>query len=306
MSAIEDIAREPNLDDRYAVSDAQLEQFRRDGHVRFDAVLSPAEVAAYRDVVRRVVARHAEQRRPLEKDVDGPNKNWQFIDNMWTLDPAAKRLVHSRRLARIAATLLGVDRVRLYRDQSYFKGPGGVGTPWHQDAHFMPIDTDAIVTAWIPFTRVTPESAPMMYATGSHRAGFLGVSTGGGEAVMRQFEEKIRGRGYDFVTYDDLHAGDVAFHYAWTMHGTYANASDQTREAIVIVYFADGAHVVHDTDSPDSSVYNPYVRQIRAQTRAICLPGLAHGAPAAGPMTPLVYDRSRDDGAPMRMGAGEP
>ena len=49
-----------------------------------------------------------------------------------------------------------VEAVRLFRDQSYFKGPDGANTPWHQDAYFMPLDSEKILTMWIPLTDITP------------------------------------------------------------------------------------------------------------------------------------------------------
>jgi hypothetical protein len=41
--------------------------------------------------------------------------------------------MRSRRLAGIAAQLMGVDSVRLYHDQALFKESGGGRTPWHCD-----------------------------------------------------------------------------------------------------------------------------------------------------------------------------
>lgn len=53
----------------------------------------------------------------------------------------------SRRLARIAAELLGADenegdRVRLYQSCVFVKPPGFGETNWHSDANMVPLDTN--------------------------------------------------------------------------------------------------------------------------------------------------------------------
>ena len=280
----------PGLDRPYELTDEVRERFARDGHVALPGVLAADELDYYRQAVRRAVAANIQKQHGFEAAVAANENNWQFVDNLWTQDPEVRILVHSPRLARIAADLMGVDRIRLFRDQSYFKGPGGAGTPWHQDGPFIPLDSEQMVTAWVAFSDMSPRNAPMSYATGSHRAGFLGVSQQGDKA-MRDFETRLTGEGYPFQTYDSLRAGDVAFHSVWTMHGTYANDAPDHREAVVIVYFADGARVVHD-DAGGQML--PQVAHVRANNRAVSLRGLPHGAPAVTDMTPLLFDRAAD------------
>ncbi len=60
----------------------------------------------------------------------------------------------SRRLAKVAADLLGVENVRIYHDQALFKEPGGGPTPWHQDQYYWPIDTDKTITMWMPLVDI--------------------------------------------------------------------------------------------------------------------------------------------------------
>ena len=55
--------------------------------------------------------------------------------------------IMSRRLARIAAELLGADenegdRVRLYQSCVFVKPPGFGETNWHSDANMVPLDTN--------------------------------------------------------------------------------------------------------------------------------------------------------------------
>jgi hypothetical protein len=55
--------------------------------------------------------------------------------NLWREDEQIKKLVFSKRLAQLAASLLQCSGSRLYHDQALFKEPGGGITPWLLD-HF--------------------------------------------------------------------------------------------------------------------------------------------------------------------------
>src|SRR4051812_25426288 len=189
------IASLPSLDATYEVAPGDIEHFRRAGHIKLAGVLTAEELAAYRPHLQRVVSDSPPEHHAMEQKVAGGGKNWMFINNTWRLDEISRQFVLNRRLGRVAAGLLGVDCVRLFRDQSYFKGPGGSNTPWHQDAYFMPLDTDAIATFWVPLTDITPDMAPMSYVTGSHASGYLGTSNGD-DTSMDQFEERMRAEGF--------------------------------------------------------------------------------------------------------------
>lgn len=281
----------PDIEARHGLAEGAINELRRDGHVKLRAVFSAAEIAAYRPHLQRVVDQHGGDRHAMERKVAGAVKGWKFVNNLWAQDEIARRYIMNRRLGRIAADLLGVDAVRLFRDQSYFKDPGGSNTPWHQDSRFIPLETDKILTVWIPLTAITPEMGPMSYVTGSHQAGYLGTSNGDDDAMDR-FEEEMRSRGLRIASYGSFQVGDVAVHMASTLHSSRINASQSPREIVVIVYFADGARVSAEPPiSADAPPHEFYANMIQRENRATSLPGLRPGDVARGPMTPLVYSR---------------
>lgn len=281
----------PHLDGTFDVTGQQKDKFQRDGHVKLEGVFDREEVAAYRPALKSIVEAHKDESHTMEQKVAGAGKNWMFVNNLWRLDPVAREFVLSKRLGRVAADLLGVDAVRLFRDQSYFKGPGGANTPWHQDAYFMPLDTDQILTMWIPLTDITPELAPMDYVTGSHTKGFISPSNGE-DADMDAFEDRMRSEGHEVYNYKTLNAGDIVVHSAWTMHASRSNTAEKLREAVVIVFFADGARIVADPPlGKDAEPQEFFARIIRNQNRRTSLPDLGNGDLAAGDMVPLVYQR---------------
>lgn len=286
------LADMPALDGKHDINPDHIERFRQNGHLKLDAVLTSNEIDTYRPILKDIVQIFKDEQHSMEQRVAGAGKNWMFVNNLWTLDPVARKFILSSRLAQLAADLMGVDSVRLFRDQSYFKGPGGANTPWHQDAYFMPLDTNQILTMWIPLTDITPELAPMDYVTGSHKAGFISPSNGDDQS-MDAFEVDMTSQGYEVFNYKTLSAGDIVAHSAWTLHSSRSNTADKLREAVVIVFFADGAKIV--ADPPLTSDANPqeyFARLIRKQNRETSLPGLKPGDVAAGEMVPKVFDRN--------------
>ena len=53
-----------------------------------------------------------------------------------------------------AASLLGVDAVRLYQTSAFYKSPSHGETSWHTDLHTAPLDTNHMITCWIALSHV--------------------------------------------------------------------------------------------------------------------------------------------------------
>lgn len=283
----------PEISSKYSVSTQQIQKFQEQGHILLRNVVSQEEINVYRPHILKAIERNQEETHAIEKLIKGNQENWIYIDNLWRLDVIARRFILASRFGQIAAELLGVNAVRLFRDQTYFKKIGGTDTPWHQDGYFMPLDTEKIITMWLPLVEVTPDMAPMSFVTGSHRgAKYLGTSTPQPEK-MQEFAKSIIQRGYEITSYGSFAAGDVTFHSGWTLHSAPTNKSDRTREVLVIVYYADGAHIA-ETRKLDSQaqLQERFAEQMRQQTRATCFPGLQPGDLAVTPMNPVIFQKS--------------
>ena len=282
----------PNLSANYPLNVRQIKQFREQGHVCLRGVITQAEIDAYRPYILDAIKQHQEQKHAIEKLVQGNRENWVYINNLWELNETARRFILASRFGKLAADLLGVDAVRLFRDQTYFKKPGGTSTPWHQDGYFMPLDTEKIITMWLPLVEVTPEMAPMSFVDGSHHgAQYLGTSTPQ-ESKIQAFSDALVKQGYQLTNYGNFAPGDVTFHSGWTLHYAPANHSERTREVLVIVYYADGARIASPRAlAPDTPFQEQFAERMRQQTRESCFPGLQPGDLAVTPMNPLVFNR---------------
>jgi ectoine hydroxylase-related dioxygenase (phytanoyl-CoA dioxygenase family) len=209
------------------------------------------------------------------KDRETYYKAFVQITNLWQRDAVVKKFVLAPRFAKVAAALLGADGVRLYHDQALFKEPGGGHTPWHQDQYYWPLDTEKTITMWMPLVEAPIEMGPVVFATGSHRHGALGTL-----AISDDSEEYFRRiaaeRGFSLAI-NELYAGDATFHYGWTLHKAPGNTTNRMREAMTIIYYADGARIIE-----------PQNKNQQADLAA-WLPGQKPGEAAASSLNPLLY-----------------
>ena len=270
-------AKLPDLSADYRVSAEQVSEFQRDGHILLRGVASREEATAYRSVVLEARERYGAERTPLEaRDTYG--KAFLKGMNLWPKDEGVRRFVHARRFAQIAADLMEAEGVRIYHDQMLVKEPGGGITPWHQDQHYFPLDTDHIVTMWMPLVELRAEMGVMQFASGSHRDGYLGDMPIGDESE-RALDDYIRALGRRVTPGIAMSPGDATFHYGWTLHRAPANTTDRPREVMTVIWFADGARVTE----PDNLE--------RRRDLERWLPGLKPGDLAASELNPLVFRR---------------
>ncbi|MHA4806554.1 phytanoyl-CoA dioxygenase family protein [Flavitalea flava] len=231
----------PDLSDFRTIPAEKIKEFRDQGHLLVSQVLDREEVSAYRDIL--VEAAHTcntEKRRLEDRDTYG--KAFLQIMNLWRSDERVKFFVLSRRLAKMAADLLGVENVRLYHDQALFKEPGGGPTPWHQDQYYWPLDTTNTITIWMPLMDINTEMGMLTFASGSHKKGSV-LEYEISDQSEGEFERYIKKEDLPISRADAMQAGDATWHYGYTIHNAPGNHSGITREVMTVIYVADGAKI---------------------------------------------------------------
>jgi ectoine hydroxylase-related dioxygenase (phytanoyl-CoA dioxygenase family) len=230
------------LDEIKPISAAEISDFQNNGHILIRDILDKDTVNHFREVIGEAAEKHNEEKRKLE-DRDTYGKAFLQIMNLWRVDEEVKRFVMAKRFAKIAADLLGVEKVRLYHDQALFKEAGGGPTPWHQDQNYWPLDTTNTITMWMPLVDIpNSEMGMLTFASGSHKDNNVSDIIISDESE-KTFSEYVKERKFKISQPEYMNAGDATFHYGYTIHNAPGNSSDKLRAVMTIIYYADGAKV---------------------------------------------------------------
>ncbi len=108
------------LDAPFIVTAQQIKFYAENGYIKLKQVLSPALLEHYRAEISARVAELSVGALPIEQRTTY-GKAFLQIMNLWTNSKEAKEFVFGKRLARIAAELIGTTGVRIYHDQALYK-----------------------------------------------------------------------------------------------------------------------------------------------------------------------------------------
>ncbi len=244
-------------DGAYELTPAQIARLRERGHVLLRGVLSREEIAMCRSFLREYVL----AKQTVLVGIASATPAADF--NLGNAPAPVAEFVMSPRLAGIAAQLLGVPAVRILHFCGLFKPAHAAATPWHQDMTYVPLDTEQVISVWFPLTDCSAEMGDLVFADGSHHDGPLDPS------AHDRYPQAHNG---------SMAAGDMSYHLGWVLHAAGANASNAPREAFGIGYYVDGARIAARAPAP-------FVQDFLDRY----FPSLVPGAPAIGPLNPVVY-----------------
>lgn len=226
-------ATRPDLDAHYPLTADQIRFYRENGFIKLKNVLSPETIAAYGPEITRKVHELNTLHLPMEQR-STYQKAFLQVMNIWTKSDVVKEFVFSKRLARIAAELMGTVGVRLYHDQALYKEGRGGFTPWHADQYYWPLASTHSVTVWIPLQKTPMELGPLAFAPKSHLHD-LGRDLEISDQSESKIEKKLLAANLGQVE-EPFDLGEVSFHAGWTFHRAGRNLSDRPREVMTIIY----------------------------------------------------------------------
>jgi ectoine hydroxylase-related dioxygenase (phytanoyl-CoA dioxygenase family) len=238
------------LDTLYPVTAAQISQYRRDGFIAIENIVTGDDLSRLRDAVAAAVA---DENVPTPRGETPPGPYEQiFIQkvNLWRRHETIAEFVTCRRFGQLAAQLAGTP-VRVWHDQALFKIPReGAKTPWHQDSHYWPhAPKRDQITIWIALKDATTSNGCMSFIPGSQTVENLEPI----RLVNPQdiFDLAPQFRGVRPVTCE-LRAGSATLHNGLTFHFAGPNKSDTMREAFAVIYmpadtrYTGEKHIVTD------------------------------------------------------------
>ncbi|MGA0556302.1 phytanoyl-CoA dioxygenase family protein [Larkinella sp. VNQ87] len=221
------------LDQEYAVQPEAIAFYRRNGYVKLKNVLSPEVLEYYGTIISDLVIRLNTLTKPMEERTTYERAFLQIM-NLWREDETAREFVFSRRLAKIAADLMGVDGVRLYHDQALYKEPSGGITPWHADQFYWPLASPNTVTVWIPLQETPMEMGPLAFAEQSQNVE-IGRNVEISDESEKLLAEELARQNFT-INDTSFELGEVSYHAGWTFHRAGPNTSNAPRKVMTMIY----------------------------------------------------------------------
>jgi len=225
---------------RWALSEEQVAFFERNGFVKGGPVLDERQMEALREGLE-AIRRNENPRTGELYEVDEdyrrePDTNVFHILGAWLIDDGFHDVLWHPAITRKAAQLLGVERLRFWHDQVFYKPPRHPGVvTWHQDYSYWTRTVPAgHLTCWIALDDSTEENGCLRYVPGSHRWGLLpSISLTKDMDAVKEFLTPEQAAAFEPVPMV-VKAGECTFHHSHTVHGSYGNRSDRPRRALVL------------------------------------------------------------------------
>lgn len=215
----------------------QVAFFRDNGYLVVEALISPAEVAQYREIYDSFLTGRIDagkNRSDLGIGL-GENKKVENITQiMWPSDFVVgirEKAYHQRALS-IARQLQGED-LDMDFDMLINKAPHtNTPTPWHQDAaYWINMPDKRAVSCWLALDNATIDNGCMWYVPGSHLQPLRAHTSAGGKGGALNCEaSEEEGLGIE------IKAGSCILHHGQTLHYSRGNNTDFNRRAYIINY----------------------------------------------------------------------
>jgi hypothetical protein len=267
---------------KWEITHADRESFATAGHLAPLELLSEEQV----DGLRRRLSAIGDSLGELGASLyeieaawrERPDETVLHFLGAWRVDELFHDLIFHPGATVPAAQLLGVERLRFWHDQVFWKPahhPGVV--PWHQDWSYWSRTTpQRHITVYIALDDMDEENGCLQVVPGSHLWGELpAVEFGGAMEQLHAHLSEAQREAFAPVTVP-LRAGQASVHHSGMIHGSLANRSARPRRGIVLNYMCAQTKCA-DGESP-----------LLAGSQLIEAGGLVEG-----PFFPLVYERPR-------------
>jgi ectoine hydroxylase-related dioxygenase (phytanoyl-CoA dioxygenase family) len=159
------------------VSDAFVEQFRRDGFAVLEGALTPDELAeVHAEMVRlcrgdlgTVGGEFQADQASTDEDV---LRRYLCIHQPHKVSDVYLRALSQPRIVEALTNVIGPD-VKAMQSMVFMKSEGKPGQAWHQDEFFIPTRDRSLTAAWIALDDATIENGCLWVLPGSHQPGII-------------------------------------------------------------------------------------------------------------------------------------
>ena len=225
----------------YNLTEHDIKTFQKNGFIKLKNVFTPGALQVLRREILTLL------RKTFTNYYEMKKNRFLSLEMMWVENSVIREFVLSSRIAKICADLLSAKKIRLYHDNALVKESGCGRTPWHYDDHHFPLETNDVITAWIPAQAIPIEMGPLMFAKPIEvyklvkDIEFNKSDTSYDKKISDIFKKEEVS-----IVEEPFELGEVSFHHNLSFHTASENKTTQSRIVLANTYFADGARVVNN------------------------------------------------------------
>ena len=220
------------------LSEAQVDQFRREGYVPRVRVMSEAQALEVREKIERF-----EKQQGTVLRGDQRHKShllFKFLSDV----------VHLQPIVDAIEDLYGPDLLCWNTNFFIKEGRTPAFVSWHQDSTYWGLSSPDVVTAWVAFSESNEASGAMSVIPGTHLMDQVphrdtfndqNLLTRGQEVAVEVDQSK--------AVRLDLRPGEMSLHHVRIVHGSPPNHSDHRRIGFAIRYIPTSVRQLHGDDS---------------------------------------------------------
>lgn len=226
--------------EQYMLTEEQVTFYEKHGYLSGIKILSEDQVDILNDELSQLNP-ISEDRKQLfyhyeSNESEDPTKVLFHAIGGWRTMPGFHDLLWAPAFRMAAYQLMG-QSFRLFHDQLFCKpaSHGGV-VAWHQDFSYWTFTKPMNhLTCWIGLDDANEDNGCLYYIPGSHRWGLLPITGLAGDMEsVRTVLDGEQLKSFENKAANKLPRGYASFHHPLSMHGSYENASDRSRRAIVL------------------------------------------------------------------------
>lgn len=268
------VSIEEALGKPYKLTQEQIDFYQENRFIKLKDVLNAETLQYFNIIITERVARMSTVTSKVEER-DTYGRAFLQLFNLWREDERIRKLIFSKRLAKIATDLMQVDGVRIYHDQALFKEGGGGITPWHADQYYWPLETDKTVTVWIPLQETPLEMGPLEFSAASHQI-VEGRELEIGDESETIIQQRLRVTDFKHVV-EAFDLGEVSFHSGWVFHRAGANTTNKMRKVMTVIYMDKNMRLKNPENKNQIIDWNTWC------------PGAEIGEVINSPINPVLY-----------------
>ena len=233
------------------LTEAQKDQFWRDGFLVVEDAVTPAQLSALRDTFDEWVEESREHKEDYGQTLDGRARfdlqpghsakapGLRRVQSPEEVSEAYASAMRNARTVDICAELIGPS-IRFHHGKVNSKLPGtATKVKFHQDFTFQPMTNDDLITCLLFVDEVTLKNGPLEVVPGSHKGPLYSLWHNG--KFTGAVADEVYADHKDEIVKCTGKAGSVCLMHSSLLHGSAPNLSEKPRTLYITTYYSEDA-----------------------------------------------------------------